>query len=126
MALSVTSENIPVSWKQTLTGKPVKSTHFALAGMFNLMCLLELVKTFSRLVAARKAAPELIFLLAFALFFLTMAAWSMWHVYQRSRVQLQLLDNSTVLFISYLALRLYICVLGVAMMLLVTINLSPT
>lgn len=123
MGFFVTSDTIPASWKRTLAGNPLRSMNIVLAGMFNLMCLLALVKTFRILSAMRNTDPGLLLLFVIALFFIIMATVSIWQVYRRARAELQVQDDPTALVLSYLALRLYICVLGIAIMLLFTINL---
>jgi hypothetical protein len=123
MAFSVTPENIPLSWKRTLAGRPASSIHFVLAILFNGICLLALAKTLRILTAMRKTDPGLLIFFAFVLFFLVLAALLVWQVYRKASAEIRVRENSLVLVISYIAFRLYICVLGVAIMLLGIIGL---
>ena len=123
MNFSVTPTSIPASWKRTLTDQPIKPIHFVSVILFNGLCLLALAKTLRILLTVRKTDPGLLLFFAFILFFLVMAALSIWQVYRHARAEVQVRENPSALLISYLALRLYLCVLGVAIMLLFTINL---
>ena len=123
MAVYVTPEGLPSSWKRSLTSRPVSSVHFGLAVLFNGICFLALTDAFRVLLAMRKHDPGLLAFFAFVLVFLIFAAFSIWQVYRHASAEIQIRENSPVLVISYIAFRLYLLVLGVAIMLLATIGL---
>ncbi len=70
-----------------------------------------------------KSDPGTLIFLLFVLFFLVFATVSILQVYRKASAEIQVRENSGVLVFSYIAFRLYLLVLGVAIMLFATIGL---
>ena len=76
MALSVTADNLPASWKRSLEGGRASSVHCVLAMLFNGSCLLAFTSALRHLKAMRQLEPGVLMFLAFVFFFLVLAAMS--------------------------------------------------
>ena len=83
--------------------------------MFNVFGLVKTVHVFTMI---RKSNPGLLVFLGFTTFFLFMSYLFIWQIYQKVKIVVETHEDSPMLMLSYLAYRLYICVLGVAFMLL--------
>ena len=116
MALSITPENLQIAWKRSLAGKPANSKHVWVAVLLNGICLLALGDAFRALTVGRKLDPGLLIFFAFILCFLVLADFFVWQMYRKASAEMQVREDSPALSISFMAYRLYLLVLGVAIM----------
>ena len=125
MALVVTTRNLPNSWKRSLAGRVTRSIHFQIAILFNGICFLKLIEVIRSHLWLFKARPELVSLFAIVVLALLIASCFMWRIYQIAKAELTVQETSALSVLSYVAFRIYLLVLGVAFLLLQTINILP-
>ena len=124
MGFSISVRTPPLSWKRSITGRPERSAEFYLGLFLNGSCALKLIKDLYSSVAEHRSAPGLIVAYLASILVLVIAAISAWQVFQAARKQALTADNAPVLVVSYLAFRIYFCMLGLALALLTVVDLN--
>lgn len=112
--------NIPsealIKWKRTLVKSSWRSTHFAIAVLFNGLVFLNVLRGFSLHGRIAVVNPYLSVFVFPASIFLGYAGYLMWNIAQQTKAAC-LLDQDehevAMLSISYIAFRVYVLLLGV-------------
>ena len=128
MALTIPSRASQLRWKRNVRDPSWRSTYFAIAAVFNCSAFLHLAEVclhYKRVLTHRFDAVLLALLVAVVLL---VAAYLMWSVIRKTNEHLPLCTDASaaqvLLDLSHTAFRIYISLLGLAVVVLATVNLS--
>lgn len=122
--LYMTHDEVEVSWRGSLVNGPVRSRHFYLAVIFNLLNAVAISHLFLLFRYSTEMVSRMLVLLPAVVGVLAFSGYYMFQMYRLMNSKLKDTSEASVLLqISYIAFRLYLLTLGISFVILAGIPL---